>query len=195
MEIRKATKKDVKAIVAIHMERFSNFFLTSLGTSFLTEFYKAFLKNKAILLVLEDRSVVRGFAAGSYHNRGFFKQLILSNIFGFSIVGLRILLTKPQALKRMLRKAGHSEKNNLIFAELLSIATLKNNKGYGAALLSAFEQEVKKNNPENGVISLTTDFHDNEKTIQFYFSAGYEVMEIFETYEHRKMYRMVKNIN
>ena len=38
------------------VERFSNFFLTNLGKTFLKVFYKAFLKKPAILLVIEDEN-------------------------------------------------------------------------------------------------------------------------------------------
>lgn len=192
MNVRKASKKDINSIVEIHMERFSSFFLTSLGESFLKVFYRAFLKNPGILLVLEDDGKVKGFAAGSRDNRGFFKKLLMNDFLGFAKQGFRILFANPAALKRMASNAGKSEKNNLIFAELLSIATLRNKKGYGKILLEEFEKEVALENRENLPISLTTDFDENEKTVQFYRDCGYEINEVFESYNGRKMYRFIK---
>jgi ribosomal protein S18 acetylase RimI-like enzyme len=194
MNIRKANKKDIKSIVEIHMARFSSFFLTSLGKNFLKTFYKAFLKNPGVLLVLIDEGEIKGFAAGSRDNRGFFKKLLLNNISEFVFSGIQILITKPSALKRIALNASKSEKNNLIFAELLSIATLSNKKGYGKILLLEFEKEITRENIENLPISLTTDYHDNDKAVQFYKDCGYEVQEVFESYQHRKMYRFLKKI-
>lgn len=195
MKVRKASEKDMNAVVKIHLERFSSFFLTTLGEAFLKVFYKAFLKNPGVLLVLEDGGKIQGFAAGSRYNRGFFKKLLKNNLVEFGFSGIRILFTNPAALKRMATNAGKSEKNNLIFAELLSIATFRNKKGYGKILLEEFEKEIRKENKENLPVSLTTDFHENEKAVQFYKDCGYDVQEVFESYQGRKMYRFIKNLN
>lgn len=194
MNIRKGTKKDIDSIVQIHMDRFSSFFLTSLGKSFLKVFYRAFLKNPGILLVLEDGDAIKGFAAGSRDNRSFFKKLVKNNWWEFVFSGVQIFFTKPAALKRMAVNAGKSEKNNPNFAELLSIATVKNNRGFGKQLVKAFEKEIALGNDKNLPISLTTDFDNNEKAVQFYKDCGYEIYEIFESYQNRKMYRFIKNL-
>ena len=195
MKVRKATGKDIGTVVEIHTERFSSFFLTSLGKSFLKVFYQAFLNNPGILLVLEDEGKIRGFAAGSRDNRGFFKKLLKNNLIGFMISGARILITNPLALKRIALNAGKAEKNSLIFAELLSIATFKNKKGYGKILLNEFEKEVARKNYDNLPVSLTTDYANNYKAVQFYRDCGYEIHEVFESYPHRKMYRFIKHLS
>ena len=194
MNVRKATNKDIDSIVEIHMERFSSFFLTTLGYSFLTVFYKAFLKNPGVLIILEDEGIVKGFAAGSRDSRSFFKKLLKNNLLEFCFAGARVLLTNPTALKRMATNAGKSEKNNLIFAELLSIATLKNKRGYGKILLEEFEKEIVKENMNDLPVSLTTDYDDNEKAVQFYKDCGYEIQEVFQSFQNRKMYRFIKKL-
>lgn len=192
MIVRKAELSDIKDVVAIHYDRFAGFFLSTLGKPFLMVFYKAFLKSNGILLVVEDEGFIKGFAAGSRSNRGFYKKLVKSNLFDFSVAGLKILLTKPAALKRIATNASKSAKNELIFAELLSIATVKNKKGYGKILLQEFENEVARKNIENLPVALTTDYDNNDKAVQFYKDCGYEVQEIFESYQKRKMYRFLK---
>lgn len=194
MNVRKATNKDIDSIVEIHMERFSSFFLTTLGSSFLKVFYKAFLKNPGVLIILEDDGDIKGFAAGSRDNRSFFKKLLKNNLLEFCFAGARVLLTNPTALKRMATNAGKSEKNNLIFAELLSIATLKNKRGYGKILLEEFEKEIVKENMNDLPVSLTTDYDDNEKAVQFYKDCGYEIQEVFQSFQNRKMYRFIKKL-
>lgn len=193
MQVRKAEKKDIDAIVTIHMARFSSFFLTTLGAPFLRVFYTAFLKNPAVLLVLEDKGIVKGFAAGSRNNRAFYKKLIISNLLQFAHVGINIFFTNNAALKRIISNIAKTQDNNLIFAELLSIATLKNKESYGKTLLAAFEREIAKDNIDRLSISLTTDYDNNEKAILFYKNNGYEVSEVFEGYQKRKMYRFIKN--
>ena len=194
MNVRKATNKDIDSIVEIHMERFSSFFLTTLGSSFLKVFYKAFLKNPGVLIILEDDGDIKGFAAGSRDNRSFFKKLLKNNLLEFCFAGARVLLTNPTALKRMATNAGKSEKNNLIFAELLSIATLKNKRGYGKILLEEFEKEIVKENMNDLPVSLTTDYDDNEKAVQFYKDCGYEIQEVLQSFQNRKMYRFIKKL-
>lgn len=190
--VRRATQKDISKVVKIHIERFSSFFLTTLGEFFLYNFYFAFIKKPGLILVLEDEGEIKGFAAGSINNRGFFKKLILNNVSGFILSGIKILFTNPLALKRIATNANKAEKNNVIFAELLSIATLENKKGYGKTLLNAFENEISFDNQNQLPISLTTDFDNNDKAINFYKDAGYKIFEIFESYENRKMIRFLK---
>lgn len=194
INVRLAKAGDIKSVVEIHLERFSGFFLSDLGVYFLKVFYTAFLKNPGVLLVLEEEGEIKGFAAGSRDNRGFYKKLLKNNLLQFMISGFRILITKPKALLRIASNAGKSEKSDLIFAELLSIATLKNKKGYGKILLKKFEDEITKENLENLPLSLTTDYEKNTKAIEFYKESGYEVDQVFESYQNRKMYRFIKHI-
>lgn len=194
MRTRPANTSDIDKIVEIHYKRFSSFFLTTLGKDFLKIFYKAFLAPPGILLVIEEEGKIMGFAAGSYSNKGFFKKLLFNNLSGFCKIGIIIILTNFAAFKRLMFNASKSGKNNMIYAELLSIATVKNNKGYGKFLLKFFEKRVTDMN-SNLPISLTTDFENNNKAITFYKDAGYEVFEIFNSYNDRKMIRFIKNNN
>lgn len=193
IKIRVAEENDISKIVEIHLERFSSFFLTTLGKGFLKTFYRSFIKSKAILLVLEHEGEVRGFAAGSRSNNGFFKNLVKHNFIEFCLQGIVILFNKPSALVRMFSNASKAEKNNSIFAELLSIATLRNTNGYGRQLLEEFENEVRKTSSVHIPISLTTDVESNDKAVSFYKNCGYEILEEFESYQGRKMYRFIKN--
>ena len=193
VKTRKATNKDINSIVEIHLERFSGFFLTDLGKSFLKTFYTGFLKSPGVLLVIEEDNVMKGFAAGSRDNRGFYKKLLTNNLLQFAISGLKILVLKPKALLRIASNAGRSEKEELIYAELLSIATLKNKNGYGKILLAEFEKEIERENKDGLPLSLTTDYDENKKVIEFYTESGYQIQQVFESYQNRKMYRFIKH--
>lgn len=195
MTIRKANSSDIIEIVEIHMNRFHNFFLTSLGSSFLRIFYKAFLKSPGILLVLEDEGEVKGFVAGTRDNRGFYKKIVKNNFLSFFLIGIKFLFAKPASLLRVGYKIIKSDKNSIIFAELLSIASKKNKRGYGKLLLKGFESEVNNYNPDLLPVALTTDYDENEKAVQFYRDSGYVVLEVFESFRGRKMYRFIKYFN
>ncbi|SKB87608.1 hypothetical protein SAMN05660477_01578 [Soonwooa buanensis] len=192
MNTRLATSKDLHQVVDIHLDRFQSFFLSSLGKIFLIEFYRGFLKRPGLLLVLEDEGKVVGFAAGSYDNNSFFKKLLKNNLFGFAKAGFVILFSNPLALKRLSSNASKSSQEMLNFAELLSIATISNKKGYGKILLSAFETILKNDENFELPISLTTDVVGNEKVVQFYKDSGYQIHNEFESYNARKMYRFIK---
>ncbi|WP_210151341.1 GNAT family N-acetyltransferase [Chryseobacterium scophthalmum] len=192
--VRNAKVDDLNKIVEIHLERFTNFFLTTLGKSFLKTFYKAFLKAPGILLVILDNNEIKGFAAGSRDNRNFFRKLLKNNLLDFALSGVNILFTNPEALKRIFTNTKHSEEVSIAYAELLSIATVSNKQGYGKVLLDHFENDIILKNKENLPISLTTDYENNDKAVKFYKDCGYEILEVFESYQKRKMYRFIKNI-
>ncbi|RRJ89569.1 N-acetyltransferase [Paenimyroides tangerinum] len=191
MKVRLAKESDLKVVVDIHLKRFNDFFLTSLGKFFLIQFYKGFLKEPGILLIIEDNFKVVGFAAGSFSNNGFFKKLLVNNLIGFAKAGIIVALSNPSALIRIGSNANKASREDLEFSELLSICTLPNKKGYGKILLKAFENYVfsKSKLP----ISLTTDFCNNEKTVTFYKDCGYSIYKVFDSYKDRKMYRFLKN--
>lgn len=195
MNIRTAEKKDINRIVQIHIERFPNFFLSSLGKGFLKTFYRSFLKLPGLLIVLEDEDQIKGFACGSYSNHSFYKKLMFNNIGNFAIIGVTLVFSKPKAILRILSNLKKSNAVEIEFAELLSIATLRNTKGYGAKLLKAFENELRINLFKKAeTVSLTTDYENNDKAIQFYKQNNYKVLNVFESYENRKMYRFIKNL-
>lgn len=191
IKVRKANDRDVSTIVKIHIDRFSSFFLTTLGEGFLKVFYSSFIKSDAVLLVLEEDNKIRGFTAGSRKNNGFFKMLIFSNFLAFTLQGVKILVTNPKGLKRLFVNANKGG-GKLVFAELLSIATEKNTQGFGKMLLEEFEKELRSANTEKLPISLTTDVENNDKAVQFYKDCGYHIHEVFESFQGRKMYRFIK---
>ena len=72
--IRKALENDIQIIVSLHIEAFKGFFLTDLGTSFLSLYYKSVLKSiDGILFVVEQQGHVKGFCAAAIHSAGYNK--------------------------------------------------------------------------------------------------------------------------
>ena len=196
MIIRVATKMDVPQIVNIHMNTFEGFFLTSLGRTFLSFYYNAFINSKdSIVLCSVVDNKVCGFAAATKQCKGYNLNLIKSNLIKFIWLSLRLLFVKPSALIRLVKNL--SKKSDIVedaedYAELYSIGIADNvqGKGVGKKLLTAIEDNMRGEGVEK--ISLTTDFYNNDSAVAFYRTMGYQTLYEFTSYPNRKMYRFIK---
>lgn len=198
--IEKANYHDVNSIVTVHLDAFKNFFLSSLGERFLRLYYRSFIDSKKgiVLCAKEDNKVV-GFSACSYECQGFNTSLVKANLLKYMAEAAVLLFTKPVALIRLAKNMSKESPEAQKFeggecAELYSIAVSPScqGKGIGKALLSAIEDDVRKHSNQ---VSLTTDYYNNEKTIGFYHTLGYEDLYEFTSYPNRKMWRMIKTLD
>ncbi len=198
MQIKEVLKEDVSQVVEVHKISFQGFFLTDLGDHFLGLYYDCVRKDeKGILLGYYDEGKLYGFCAATTISKGFNKHLIKKNLFQFSLVGVKLLLTRIPSLIRLFKnfsKTNSTFPDNGEYAELLSIgvSNKKQGQGIGKKLLIALENEMKA---KASRLSLTTDYYNNEKTINFYNGLGYTIYYDFVAYPNRKMYRMIKEIN
>ena len=198
--IRKANKNDVKEIVSIHQQAFPDFFLTTLGNRFLRMYYKCMCNCKdAVTFCAEEDGEVKGFATCSYYSHGFNTSLIKKNLFKFGLMGVELMFTKPKAVLRLAKNLDKKAESINVedkgeYAELYSIAVKPGNQGSGIGkkLLTATEADVAKH---NSIISLTTDYYNNDKTIGFYHSLDYQNYYEFVTYPNRRMWRMIKTLS
>lgn len=197
--IKKASPKDVDSIVKIHQAAFSGFFLTSLGEKFLRLYYSTFIScDKGVVYCAEKDNTIVGFSACSYVSRGFNYNLIRNNLFKYGIESVRLLFTRPRAIIRLLKNLNKEDGNNAVkdkgeYAELYSIAIVPScqGEGVGKFLLEVTESDVGRHNKR---ISLTTDYYNNDRTIGFYRSLGYQDYYDFVTYPNRRMWRLIKNL-
>ena len=198
INIRPATHSDVPAIVAIHQSAFKDFFLTSLGSQFLTTYYSCFIKSgETVVMCAEEDGSLLGFSAATSVSKGFNGRLIKANAARFSVLAVKMLFTNPAALVRLVKnftKKSDDVEDTEDYGELFSIGVHKScqRKGVGKKLLYATEGKIR----EVGVkkLSLTTDSYNNESAIGFYHSMGYVNLYEFITYPNRKMYRLIKDI-
>ena len=199
MEIIKVPKEDLSQIVAVHKASFKGFFLTELGDHFLTVYYDCVRKDeRGILLGFYDEAELFGFCAATTLSKGFNSHLVKKNILRFSLIGLRLLITKMPSLVRLFKNFSKTDSvtpDDGKYAELLSIGVSdkKQGQGIGKKLLLQLEDEMKLKGCAN--LSLTTDYNNNEKAIQFYNGLGYEIFYDFIAYPNRKMYRMIKKLD
>lgn len=197
--IRQARPDDVYSIVKIHQAAFESFFLTSLGERFLTLYYSTFINsNNGVVYCAEKGGEIVGFSACSYKSRGFNTYLVKDNLIKYGLEFGCLLFSKPKAIVRIVKNFnkgsnGKGFEDNGEYAELYSIAISPacQGEGIGKLLLKVTESDVKNH---NDMISLTTDYYDNEKTIGFYRSMGYRDFYVFLTYPKRRMWRLIKEL-
>ena len=199
MEIKEILKEDLSKVVMVHKDSFKGFFLTELGDRFLKVYYDCVRKDaRGVLLGFYNEGQLFGFCAATTVSKGFNSHLVKKDLFRFSLIGLGLVITRIRALVRLLKnfsKTDSSTQDDGEYAELLSIGVSdkKQRQGIGKKLLLQLEKELRLKGCSD--LSLTTDFNNNEKTIQFYKGLGYEIYYDFIAYPNRKMYRMIKKLN
>jgi len=198
MRIRNVKLVEQADLAAIHKTAFNDFFLSSLGLSFLRTYYKSCLLEASSIAVgiVDEHDNLKGFATGTSKAAGYHKRLFLQHAFSFLRSIARSAIGNPKIIYRLARNIEKRPKKNdkKDYAELLSIAVLPELKGSGAgkALLERFEQEAKNHDAKR--VALTTDFNNNERVIAFYQKCGYEIYYDFVTYPNRHMYKMIKTL-
>lgn len=197
IKVKPVPLDEITDVVKVHQSAFENFFLTQLGAGFLSQYYKSIVKSNDGILIgayLENKLI--GFGAICFKSAGFNSRLIKNNLSGFVPIGLKLLFFKPTALYRLFmnltKKGNTSDEGD--YAELLSIAVKNDiqNSGAGKAIINYLEAILRNKNICR--LSLTTDTHENENTLNFYKKCGFEVLYQFETYPKRTMYRLIKEL-
>lgn len=198
MKCRPVKLTESQELAKLHLKSFKDFFLSSLGESFLSTYYKSCLKsNESIAICATDENDnLIGFSIGCKHSKGFHKRLIKQNLLAFILQGVIILFSNPKAIIRLGNNLGKNsdDKDDGNYAELLSIGVLPNynGQGIGKELVKKFEEEAKLRNAKE--IALTTDFNNNNKVLEFYNKNGYSVYYDFTTYPNRRMYKLIKKL-
>ncbi len=170
---------DSHKIAEIHIKAFPNFFLSDLGYDFLVLFYKSIIKDQnTIAICLEDSHEIIGFAIGTKNYDSFYKKLLFSNFFSFSLVLFKKFVSKPTLLTRMIISFYSSKKVKNISKYrscLLSICIDPgySKKGLGSLLIKNFEFYLFKND----IISyfLTTDANNNDSVNKFYIKNNFNL--------------------
>ena len=161
---RKSITSDSNQIAKLHLKSFPDFFLTTLGYSFLKTYYKSCTKSKEAISICAidcESNKILGFAVGCFNSLGFNKRLIFSNSLEYSYRAMLLLFTKPITLIRLYKNLAKNndkdDKGN--YAELLSIGVSPDQNGFGIgqSLLVKFENQVR----EKGIntITLTNTTH------------------------------------
>lgn len=199
MELTIIEKTGIEEVIEVHKSSFKGFFLTTLGDDFLRLYYDCIRRDEnAILIGIYDKGKLCGFCAATFMLKGFNIQLIKNNILKFLMIGLQLLFSKPMSLIHIIknfRKNVSRFNDKSEYAELLSIGVSEDLQGRGIGKKLLLELEKVLSIHECSILSLTTDFYNNDGVIEFYKRLGYETYYDFIAYPERKMYRMIKTIN
>lgn len=180
----------VDAIVDIHMNTFTGFFLTFLGKGFLKQLYNGFMEHSGsgMIVAFENDELV-GFLAYSEELSAFYKYLIQKKLLLFAWYALGAFFRKPKVLFRLLRAFTYSKesKRDERYVEVSSIGVLPVAKGHGvgSGMIEYLIELVDRNKFD--YIKLETDTDNNESVNRFYEKNGFELKRLYVTPEGRRM--------
>ena len=190
-EISGADKSTIDAIVEIHMNTFTGFFLTFMGRGFLQQMYSSYCIHapSGLLAAVDENEKPVGFLAYSGDLSGLYKFMLKKRLIPFAWYAFGAFLRKPKAFFRIVRaflKPGESKRQEA-YVELASIGVSPEQKGsgIGTALVAALKARVDFS--QYAYITLETDAVDNEPANQFYQRNGFVLKRSFTTPEGRKM--------
>jgi glycosyltransferase involved in cell wall biosynthesis/ribosomal protein S18 acetylase RimI-like enzyme len=190
VEIRRMTRRDLADVVSVHQSAFPDFFLSSLGSGFLSQFYRAVVDwpdGVAIVAAVDGR--IAGFAAGSTAPRTFYRRLFVRRSIAIGATLVPVIVRRPSTLLRVARRAVQRTGSGTESpgAELMSLAVAPNeqHRRVGRALLDAFVARVAEARQQS--LWLTTDAVDNDGVKRFYERAGFVKSRAFANSEGRQL--------
>jgi ribosomal protein S18 acetylase RimI-like enzyme len=196
MHVRTAEAADVQKVVDVHLETFPGFFLSSLGRSFLRQFYAGLIELKSgVLLVAEDGSDVVGFVGGADEQRGFYRQLLRQRAVRFIVAALPAIIRRPSVVGRLIRgrrrAQGHDDTPEGACLMTIGVDPRVEGSGVGRLLVGSFEQALVERGSHG--YCLTTDADGNQRTNRFYGRLGLLRSRLIVTAEGRRLneYRAV----
>ncbi len=181
IEIRPVYFDDAAKIATLHHTAFKDFFLTSLGKSFLKTFYESVLSHPNGLgcgAFIETELI--GFAIGTKSNTGFYKSIVSRNGPALMFNAFWNLLLNPFKLKRLIQSfltSGDLGYKGIPVLLSICVSNQSESKGIGKQLLAAFEDELKLNKFKE--LILTTDNKNNDYVNQFYLRNHFVKVQSF----------------
>lgn len=190
IRIQKITQSDIKRVVEIHLDAFKGFFLTSLGSRFLTEFYSEVIDDPTgISLIGLDEQGIYGFAIGTIKPDQFYRRLIIKRSWKFFWAAIPTIVRNPRILPHLLRGflLPTEAARPAGWGTLLSIAVVTEgqNRGIGHLLITSFLDEAVQRGLKK--INLLTDKYHNDAVNKFYIREGFQLDHDLLTPEGRWM--------
>ncbi|MDA9912301.1 GNAT family N-acetyltransferase [Planktomarina temperata] len=181
--VRTASVNDVPKMVRLHLEVFSGYFLSKLGSRFLSAYYKLAIEydDSCCLIATDKDGELIGLAVGVINSRKFYQQMMWK-WYIFMIPTIYGLLINPDLIARTLvnikrvKNLSLNNKQTSIAMELTSIAVSTHNRGTGTVLMHNFKKETYKK--EINKIKLYTDYDDNWNVIQFYKKHQFRITSV-----------------
>ena len=186
---RLATKDDLKTISSIHINDFSEYFLTILGEKLVYKFYESYYENQNILVVAEKNKKVIGFILGTDNSQArenffkqnfnkifwkLFKEFFKGNKILWKGIGKRLFFIKEAIIARLSKKSNKASQKVSNSYRLLSIAIRSEERGNNIAfdMETFFCKQLLENKIKRVGLSVKKD---NERAISFYKKCGYDI--------------------
>jgi ribosomal protein S18 acetylase RimI-like enzyme len=194
-EIVGLSEEHLPQSVNIHLKAFPEFFLSSLGPSFLYQFYESFLYDtKGVGFVACQRNgKLLGVVVGPSDPKGYFKRLFMRRWWTFCISSIGAIVRKPSIAARVARAAFYrgAPPPGPARALLSSIAVSPEAQtiGVGKTLVYEWTEEIRR----RGALGcyLTTDADYNSAVLNFYMKLGWQIQTSFTTPEKRRMHCLI----
>jgi len=199
MTITSATANDVRDIVEIHREAFPDFFLTTLGESFLRRFYSAVVRDpSALSFVARADGSVAGFVVGTVEPANFFRKLLLKEGAAFCFDALGAFARRPWFVGRRLlrgvtyRGEAPALRTDAALVSSIAVRPLASGKGLAGALLNAFCDAAVQRGVST--VYLLTDRDYNASVNRFYLKAGFTLDTEITRSGKRPMNRYIREL-
>lgn len=197
--LRRATPADAGQLAILHRDAFPDFFLSSLGTAFLKQFYLGFANDSSAISTvaqLPDGTII-GSIVGTTEPDGFFSRLLRSRLVPFALISARESIRRPRIIPRLLRAVRfRGEAGEKVDGALLSSICVRSDqqgRGTGRLMMEEWESDAAADGAT--LAYLTTDADHNESVNSFYRRQGWELKSGYTTPEGRPMNLYTKNIS
>ena len=190
-DIQLLSVNNVREVAAVHLSSFPGFFLSILGSRFLSLLYYGICTapEGIAFVYVNDVGDPVGFVAGTSNPGGFYSRLLKKYWFNFVLASIVPVLRRPEIVGRLVRALSHPSGNPVgnHVAGLFSIGVLPElqGSGIGRVLMHAFLKEARRKGCRK--VFLTTDRDGNEVVNQFYMSCGFTLERQYVTPEGRRM--------
>lgn len=196
LSFRAVRPTDAGALAALHRDAFPEFFLSSLGTAFLRQFYLGFASDPtavSTVAVTEDGEIV-GSIVGTLEPAGFFSRLMKSRLIQFGAISAWESVKRPRIIPRLFRAVSYrGDAGPPVNGALLSsICVRKDQRGQGTgkAMMQQWALSAANSGAQQGY--LATDADENDGVNRFYQSLGWDLDSTYSTPEGRRMNRYVR---
>ena len=111
--VRRMEMENIEMVVKVHIASFPCFFLSFLGSRFLSLFYYGICSAREgiAFIYLSNTGNPAGFVAGTANPRGFYSRLLKRGWFKFALASIIPIMRKPSVFWRVARAVFHPSDN------------------------------------------------------------------------------------
>lgn len=203
MIIQKATVKDLREIVQVHIKCFPNSFSSQIGSKLLENYYFEYLSmNPDLFLIAVENNNIVGFCMGYLcENTGFSKRFIKKNFASLGCKVIFLIFKKNNLAKEKMKSIIKRSNQGKVYSteydditadnsgDLLSICVLQEYRGTGIAMSLIVEYEERLSELNRRVCYLSV-LSNNDRAMAFYEKNGYE--KVKRTNDTIKMAKMLQ---